>query len=142
MTSASILRAGPAFALLLGVFVACGGGAATGADGITKTCPALEPTLGEPCPLPEGYTCRYGSCCNGEFPTGYLCTGSVWERGWADCAPPKQCPYPDAPKDGDACDTCFDPSPCDYTCPGSSQGSVEVSCTAAGKWSVVLSCPP
>lgn len=108
---------------------ASGGG--TGASGGGGACPIEEPQDGAACNVPSTLSCTYGTCC----PPSYRCENGTWHVSLPPCAAPQECPAT-PPTMGDACDFCFQISPCvyDQCVPGMPGGLIGAVCTETGTW--------
>jgi hypothetical protein len=106
-----------------------GGSGAGGAGGGPAECPPTAPTVGAPCALPADESCTYDTCC---APL-YQCQEGAWQVILPPCVPPEQCPLT-PPATGDACDFCFQDSPCTYDLCGTGEGVITAACTETGSW--------
>jgi hypothetical protein len=115
------------------------GSAGTGGTGGGPVgCPLSEPVVGTPCALPADQSCIYGTCC----PPLYRCNEGVWQVLLPPCVPPAPCPST-PPATGDACNVCFQDSPCTYDRCGTGQGIITATCTETGSWfAETTTCPP
>jgi hypothetical protein len=103
-------------------------GSTTGAvgDGI---CPALAPSPGDPCLLPEGTTCAFGSCGTAIA----QCLYGTWLYG-GNVGPTPVCD-PAPPTEGTACPPCWPPAVvCRY-------GSLDCSAADASANTTLATCP-
>ncbi len=97
-------------------------------------CPTNEPDSGTPCLLPEGTTCRWGSCGT----SAAKCTQGKWKLG----ANTATLPCPDLPPTPDVpCPACWpETATCAYqgsSCPGDDAGGkVAIASCPQGVWIV------